>query len=107
MNRMPRLFSYGSLQEPAVQIATFGRVLSGQKDELIGFEPGTTQRANRLLANVIRSAGNNRHVPGMVFEVTEAELLAADEYERPDGYVRIVASLASGGEAWVYRALKE
>ena len=31
---MPRLFSYGSLRESRVQLATFGRLLSGQPDEL-------------------------------------------------------------------------
>ena len=103
---MPRLFSYGSLRESKVQVATFGRMLDGQKDELIGFELGTTRRADKTFANVTRSERNDSHVAGMVFEVTEAELLAADEYERADDYVRIAASLASGGEAWVYVALK-
>jgi hypothetical protein len=30
-------FSYGTLQQEAVQMATFGRPLEGQPDELIGF----------------------------------------------------------------------
>jgi hypothetical protein len=37
---MPLLFSYGTLQQEAVQLSTFGRVLSGQPDELPGFEQG-------------------------------------------------------------------
>ena len=28
---MPRVFSYGSLQQPQVQVATFGRVLEGSR----------------------------------------------------------------------------
>ena len=32
----------------------------------------------------------------------QAELHAADAYERADSYVRVPAALASGGEAWVY-----
>ena len=35
---MPLLFSYGTLQQPAVQLSTFGRLLQGTPDELLGFE---------------------------------------------------------------------
>lgn len=35
---MPLLFSYGTLQQENVQMAVFGRLLHGQKDELVGFE---------------------------------------------------------------------
>lgn len=99
---MPRLFSYGSLRESGVQLATFGRLLSGQPDELVGFELGRAPRADKQLANVVRNGRGDSRVPGMSFEVSEAELQAADEYERADDYVRIAVALASGAEAWVY-----
>ena len=99
---MPRLFSYGSLRESRVQLAAFGRLLSGQPDELVGFELGRAPRADKQLANVVRNGRGDSRVPGMSFEVTEAELQAADEYERADDYVRIAVELASGAEAWVY-----
>jgi len=35
---MPLLFTYGTLPQEVVQMATFGRPLHGQPDELIGFE---------------------------------------------------------------------
>jgi hypothetical protein len=35
---MPLLFSYGTLQQENVQLSTFGRLLQGQRDELLGFE---------------------------------------------------------------------
>ena len=35
---MPLLFSYGTLQQEAVQLSTFGRLLHGQPDQLVGFE---------------------------------------------------------------------
>jgi gamma-glutamylcyclotransferase (GGCT)/AIG2-like uncharacterized protein YtfP len=41
-------------------------------------------------------------VSGTVFEITDAELAAADEYERLAAYKRIAAMLASGKQAWVY-----
>ena len=35
---MPLLFSYGTLRQEAVQLSTFGRVLRGHPDQLVGFE---------------------------------------------------------------------
>jgi gamma-glutamylcyclotransferase (GGCT)/AIG2-like uncharacterized protein YtfP len=99
---MPRLFSYGSLQQPAVQLATFGRLPAGSRDALAGFELQDLRHGDKQLANVIRSDRADSRVEGTVFEVTDAELAAADGYERGDAYTRIQAVLASGGEAWVY-----
>jgi gamma-glutamylcyclotransferase (GGCT)/AIG2-like uncharacterized protein YtfP len=99
---MPRLFSYGSLRETRVQLATFGRVLAGREDALPGFELCTVQRGERQLANVVRRKDTHGHVPGTVFEISDAELAAADEYERPDAYTRTRVQLTSGIEAWVF-----
>ena len=96
-----RLFSYGSLQQPAVQLSIFGRLLGGRGDELPGFVK-VVQHGERQLANVIRSNLAQRAVPGKVFEISAAELAAADEYERADAYTRILVQLSSGIEAWVY-----
>jgi gamma-glutamylcyclotransferase (GGCT)/AIG2-like uncharacterized protein YtfP len=41
-------------------------------------------------------------VSGTVFEITEAELAAADQYEQLAAYIRIAAMLASGRQVWVY-----
>ena len=53
--------------------------------------------------NVTFNGDERSRVPGMVFEVTDAELALADEYEEPALYTRIRVTLASGREAWVYR----
>ena len=107
---MPLLFSYGSLQQQDVQLATYGRLLNGQQDALIGFAPSRvkikdTEVAQRLgmthHANAVPSDGDAR-VTGSAYEVTEDELRATDEYERPFLYRRVLAPLASGREAWVY-----
>lgn len=98
---MPLLFSYGSLQRTEVQVATFGRPLAGAADELVGFDlipPGAGISPH---ANVVPS-GESSRVRGMAFDVTESELAAADEYERRDGYVRVMASLSTGRSTWVY-----
>jgi gamma-glutamylcyclotransferase (GGCT)/AIG2-like uncharacterized protein YtfP len=40
-------------------------------------------------------------VPGTVFEISAAELAAADEYE-VDDYRRVLVPLDTGKQAWVY-----
>ena len=99
---MPWVFSYGSLQTPAVQLATFGRRLAGLADSLAGFELGTVQHGDRRHANLKRCAQAECRVSGMVFELSDAELQTADAYEHADAYTRIAVTLASGLEAWVY-----
>jgi gamma-glutamylcyclotransferase (GGCT)/AIG2-like uncharacterized protein YtfP len=109
---MPLLFSYGTLREAAVQMSTFGRLLQGEKDELVGFARSLqTIEDERFLAQggepqqfIVRFNGQRDScVPGTVFEVSEAELACADAYE-PAGYRRISTVLASGKSAWVYAA---
>ena len=108
---MPRLFSYGTLQDPGVQLATFGRHLHATRDELIGFELGTfrvdpafaASSGKAVHAIVCFNGRPESRVPGMVLELTESELAQADAYE-PDGYARVRAQMLSGGEAWVYAA---
>jgi gamma-glutamylcyclotransferase (GGCT)/AIG2-like uncharacterized protein YtfP len=107
---MPLLFAYGTLREEAVQLSTFGRLLEGRPDELVGFEQSLLEIED---SDFVSASGKSHHaivrfngredsrVRGTVFEVTEAELAAADAYE-PEGYTRVSARLASGKEAWVY-----
>lgn len=106
------LFSYGTLQDPAVQQANFGRLLEGAPDGLIGFVIGEVEITD---AEVIAESGLTHHpilrpsgdpadaVDGTVFRITEAELAAADVYEAED-YKRVLVPLTSGVEAWVYIA---
>jgi gamma-glutamylcyclotransferase (GGCT)/AIG2-like uncharacterized protein YtfP len=107
---MPYLFSYGTLQQYSVQICTFGRLLEGRPDGLIGFilanlkiqgeeEMGEVGREFYPIAKYTGSFKNR--IPGMVFEVKEEELNWADRYEG-DQYQRILAILESGRSAWVY-----
>ena len=108
---MPLVFSYGTLQEERVQLSTFGRLLKGQADELVGFEPSqvkiedpeaVARTGKTHHANVTFNGRNDSRVSGTAFEITDAELAAADRYERVDGYQRIAARLASGRQTWVY-----
>jgi gamma-glutamylcyclotransferase (GGCT)/AIG2-like uncharacterized protein YtfP len=53
-------------------------------------------------ANVTATGGNTSRVHGTVFEVTDAELAAADAFEAPFSYERTTVVLASGRRAAVY-----
>lgn len=104
------VFSYGTLQQLAVQLSTFGRALHGTADELIGFRQSMLQITD---ADVLQTSGKTHHpivrptgvaadrVAGTVFEISDEELAQADRYEVAD-YKRVKANLASGRQAWVY-----
>ena len=104
------LFSYGTLQDKAVQMANFGRLLSGRPDSL----PGYALRPIMIEdASVVALSGKSQHtiakrsqnaddeVTGMVFEITAEELVAADRYEVAE-YTRVEVTLKSGVKAWAY-----
>jgi gamma-glutamylcyclotransferase (GGCT)/AIG2-like uncharacterized protein YtfP len=57
-------------------------------------------------ANVTFNGRDNSRVSGTVFEITDAELAAADRYEQVAEYKRVTAMLASGKRAWVYVAAR-
>jgi len=104
------LFSYGTLQLPEVQHATFGREVPGRRDAIVGYELDWITITD---PHVIATSGSDRHpvlrptgradacVDGMAFAISKAELAAADEYE-VDDYRRISVPLRSGATAWVY-----
>ena len=113
---MPWLFSYGTLQQEGVQLATFGRLLTGEPDSLVGFEQTSFEITD---PEVIRTSGKTHHpmatftgsptqcIAGMVFEVTQEELEQADRYETDPAYRRMRTRLLSGREAWVYADARE
>jgi hypothetical protein len=110
LNATLLLFSYGTLQDKAVQLANFGRELIGSPDSLPGYS--TSLIAIRDLA-VVATSGKTHHsiaersanptdeVPGTVFKITAEELAAADRYEVSE-YTRVCETLKSGARAWVY-----
>lgn len=107
---MENLFSYGTLQNDNVQIETFGRLLTGQKDILPGYKKTMVKIKDE---NVVATSGEAYHpiisytgnasdeIEGTVFQVTKDELMQVDEYE-VDSYKRVAAILSSGKSAWVY-----
>ena len=109
---MEYLFSYGTLQLPAVQRDTFGEEVAGEPDALVGFSKTMVEitdpevlalSGERFHPIVTRSDDPNETVPGMVFAVTQSQLAKADAYE-VDDYERVSVRLKSGKTAWLYVA---
>ena len=104
------LFSYGTLQLEAVQMATFGRLLTGSRDTLTGFQLAPLKIEDEA---VIAVSGKTHHtiarftgrasdeVTGTVFRLTPDDIQNADAYE-VDACKRIAVTLQSGVRAWVY-----
>jgi gamma-glutamyl AIG2-like cyclotransferase len=104
------LFSYGTLQLEAVQMATFGRCLSGTGDVLRGFELALLKIEDQT---VVAISGKAHHtmakftgrdsdvIPGTLFTVTPDEIQNADKYEVA-AVKRVAVVLQSGVRAWAY-----
>jgi len=78
------LFSYGTLQEEAVRISIFGRVLSGSPDSLSGYalrkvkvaDPAVVAISGEAWHPIVKRTGQPSDVvAGTVFEITPDELL--------------------------------
>lgn len=104
------LFSYGTLQNEAVQLSSFGRRLDGAPDVMPGYrqsmveitDPAVLATSGARFHPIVEPSPNPAdEVAGMVFQVTPTELAAADAYEVAD-YVRVLVRLKSGLDAWVY-----
>ena len=104
------LFSYGTLQLDAVQIATFGRQLVGSSDALRGFElavlkiedPTVVAISGKAYHTMAKFTGRASDVvSGTVFAVTPCEIQNADRYEVA-AVKRVAVVLQSGLRAWAY-----
>lgn len=110
MTKPHRLFSYGTLRDPAVQQAIFGRLLDEHADALIGWTLGSVliddrdaiELSGAMEHPILRYSGDPAdRVAGAVLMLDDGELAFADDYET-GAYIRIAARLASGAAAFVY-----
>lgn len=107
---MNLLFSYGTLQQENVQLETFGRILQGEKDALLGYKLDYIEIFDE---EVLRKSGQQFHpilspsedpndrVEGVLLVLTDDELKEADAYE-VDSYKRVKVSFLSGKEGFIY-----
>jgi hypothetical protein len=105
-----RLFAYGTLQQRKVQLATCGRLLDGTPDALSGYrlepltitDPEVVRLSGKAVHAIARASGDpTDRISGVVFLLTEAEVVATDRYE-VDVYARVEVMLDSGTRAFVY-----
>ena len=87
----------------------YGRVLTGDPDELVGWVctaiavPAWHKAAAAGLSHYANLEPDARsRVAGTVFEITNEELAVTDAYERDAEYRRLATVLASGRTAWIY-----
>jgi gamma-glutamylcyclotransferase (GGCT)/AIG2-like uncharacterized protein YtfP len=104
------LFSYGTLQSEAVQLATLGRKVEGRPDALTGYCMVMIEITDH---DFVATSGTAYHrnlqftgdasdvVEGTVLSLTSQQLELSDSYE-PAGYELIQVQLRSGLTAWVY-----
>ena len=107
------LFSYGTLQKKEVQQALFERTLNGRPDLLKGYKVSTIEIQDPIFLakgeepfqkTLLFTGDENDVIRVTSFELTDTELLMADDYE-PAGYKRVIVQPDSGSEAWVYLLL--
>jgi gamma-glutamylcyclotransferase (GGCT)/AIG2-like uncharacterized protein YtfP len=97
---MEKLFTYGTLQDPAVQMVVFHRVVKGTPDTLNGYVKSEIKIGFGVYP--IIKPDPDSHVKGQIIEVTPEELALIDRYEGKE-YRRISVILRSGAVTWVYR----
>jgi hypothetical protein len=109
------IFSYGTLQDPVVQEAVFGRRLVSLPDELPWFmldrvrivDPGVIAKSGKEEHPILRrSSAAGASVLGSALAIEPEDVAKADAYEVAD-YRRIAVTLASGRNAFVYVAAED
>tara|TARA_R110000796_G_scaffold37722_4_gene95312 strand:- start:210829 stop:211143 length:315 start_codon:yes stop_codon:yes gene_type:complete len=94
------LFSYGSLQNYEIQIALYNRKLVGFEAILFGYKISKQKIEGQYLI-IYQTQDLNDRITGMVYEISDNELLKTDDYEG-DFYKRVQIKLESGITAWCY-----
>ena len=100
MNSTVLLFTYGTLQDTAVQLQLFQRKLLGFSDALYGYRL-VPKKVEGTYHAILPSPDSGTLVNGIVYELFPNELSTTDRYEGPQ-YIRTMVSLSSGKKAWAY-----
>ncbi len=96
---MNKLFVYGTLQDPEVQLSIFGRKISSSDARLVGYKKGKVEINKRIYP--IAQYDETSMLSGKLLEIDNDEILQADKYET-EAYKRIKVTLEDGQDAWLY-----
>ncbi len=97
---MEKLFTYGTLRNPATQRKLLGRTLGeGEPDTLRGYRLAKLTGVHEVYSILQPHPGSV--VDGILFEVSAEELARLDAYEG-DAYQRVSVRLMSKTRAWAY-----
>ncbi|NBB98607.1 MAG: hypothetical protein GVY34_10665 [Alphaproteobacteria bacterium] len=92
-----RVFGFATLTNPIVRLVVIGRWVPSAPAQLRGWQRGD----GRNIAE-----GADMVLDGVVFDVTPAEMIRLDRYERTGRkYRRDLMVLEDGESAWVYRLI--
>lgn len=102
---MEKLFSYGTLRSKEIQRQVFNRILTGTVDQLLDHKLKSLQIEEEFgMADyvvVVPSTDSSDTIHGVVFDVSNADLVKADIFES-NAYKRVQVKLKSGVVAWIY-----
>ena len=110
MDETVALFSYGTLQDPNVQFATYGRLVEGKADCLAGYvlvdlvidDPHVVSLSGKNVHTIARRTDRAEdRIFGTLLFLTSPELMSSDDYE-VEAYARTEVTLESGRKAFVY-----
>ena len=96
------LFAYGTLREPAVQRAVFGREPESELDALAGYRLATVSLGGATYRTLRPASDGGERIEGLVLRLRAPELARADAYEGDTDYVRVSVALESGRSVFVY-----
>ena len=94
------IFTYGTLQDEMIQAAVYSRRLEGSYDVLKGYKISHEKVAGAYPV-IVETGKPEDTVDGVVYMITNKELLKTDAYEGV-AYRRTKVVLESGKSCWVY-----
>lgn len=92
------LFAYGTLREEKIRFAITGKKSFTLTDRIVGFELSEVREGEISYPALV--PGENT-IEGLVFEVTDEDLVHLDAYEGPE-YKRLRLVSQTGLLVWVY-----
>ena len=97
---MKKIFAYGTLLDPNIQMEVLGRVLDGTTSSVAGYRVLSNYVVNGVWYPIAVKDVNSI-VAGKWFEVADDEFIKLDEYETND-YIRAVLKTTDGIEVHMY-----